>query len=114
MEESEKRSRKQKRAERRVSSEWLETLMKAGGTAEGLFGPGGVLAEGELTSHLGYEEHQTGTAPETVQTESRPVTIEVPRDRAGTFEPKLIPKHRRRLEGFDDSDASVPERIASG
>jgi putative transposase len=121
MEKSEKKSKKQRRADRGISAELLETLMKTGQTPEGLFGPGGVLAElkgalmermleGELTSHLGYERHQVaevensrnGYSPKTVQTESGPVTIEVPRDRAGTFEPKLIPKHRRRLEGFDD------------
>jgi putative transposase len=37
-----------------------------------------------------------------VQTESGPVDVRVPRDRKGTFEPQLVPKHHRRLEGFDD------------
>ena len=37
-----------------------------------------------------------------MHTESGPVEIRVPRDRAGTFSPKIVPKHRRRLEGFDD------------
>lgn len=104
-----------------VPTELLEKLMELGETPEGLLGPGGLLTqlkgalmqrmlEGELTSHLGYEKHEVtdaensrnGHTPKTVQTESGPVTIEVPRDRAGTFEPKFIPKHRRRLEGFDD------------
>jgi len=113
--------KKQKPKSEAVPTELLEKLMELGETPEGLLGPGGLLTqlkgallqrilEGELTSHLGYEKHQVtdaensrnGHTPKTVQTESGPVTIEVPRDRDGTFEPKLIPKHRRRLEGFDD------------
>jgi putative transposase len=67
---------------------------------------------GELTHHLGYppggtkpEEttnHRNGTGAKTVLTEDGPLAIDVPRDRAGTFEPQLIPKHERRFTGFDD------------
>ena len=35
-------------------------------------------------------------------TDDGPLAIEVPRDRAGTFEPRLIPKHERRFTGVDD------------
>src|SRR5687767_7465478 len=66
----------------------------------------------ELTHHLGYPpggvkpedvaNHRNGTSPKTVLTEDGPLAIEVPRDRQGTFEPRLIPKHARRLAGFDD------------
>jgi len=37
-----------------------------------------------------------------VKTDASELEIEVPRDRDGTFEPQLVPKRRRRLEGFDD------------
>lgn len=67
---------------------------------------------GELTHHLGYppgaakpEEttnHRNGTSGKTVLTEEGPLAIEVPRDREGTFEPRLIGKHERRFTGFDD------------
>ena len=67
---------------------------------------------GELSHHLGYPpggekpdaapNHRNGTSPKTVVTDDGPVTIAVPRDRAGTFAPVLIPKHARRLAGFDD------------
>src|SRR5688500_14070584 len=102
---------KKKQKAEAVPPELLERLMELGETPEGLLGPGGVLSqlkgalmqrilEGELTSHLGYEKHQVtdnensrnGHTQKTVQTESGPVTIEVPRDREGSFEPKLIPK----------------------
>jgi len=65
----------------------------------------------ELTHHLGYEpgatpdaagNHRNGTTPKTVLTDDGPVHLEVPRDRAGTFDPVLIPKHERRFTGFDD------------
>ena len=70
-----------------------------------------ALAE-ELTEHLGYEKHdpagagtgniRNGTRGKTVLTEaSGPVEIEVPRDRAGTFEPQIVKKRQRRLEGVD-------------
>lgn len=67
---------------------------------------------GELTHHLGYPpggarpalatNHRNGTSGKTVLTDDGPVALEVPRDRAGTFEPQLIGKHERRFTGFDD------------
>ena len=66
----------------------------------------------ELSHHLGYPpgqarpedggNHRNGTSGKTVHTEDGPLRIEVPRDRAGSFEPLLIPKHERRFTGFDD------------
>jgi len=65
----------------------------------------------ELTHHLGYPRgakpeaagnHRNGTTPKTVLTDDGTVDVAVPRDRAGTFEPVLIPKHERRFTGFDD------------
>src|SRR5712691_7585890 len=60
----------------------------------------------ELTHHLGYppggapdapSNHRNGTTPKTVLTDDGTVDLAVPRDRAGTFEPLLIPKHERRF-----------------
>jgi transposase-like protein len=45
--------------------------------------------------------HRNGSTGKTVLTESGPVRIELPRDREGSFEPLLIPKHERRFTGFD-------------
>jgi len=68
--------------------------------------------EAELTDHLGYEPHESkghgtgnnrnGKGEKTVQSETGAIDIKVPRDRNGSFEPKLIKKRQRRLEGFDD------------
>ena len=45
---------------------------------------------------------RNGTNGKTVLTDDGPLAIEVPRDREGTFEPRLIAKHERRFTGFDD------------
>ena len=66
----------------------------------------------EMTQHLGYApgqakpagaaNHRNGKGVKTILTDSGEVTIDVPRDRHGTFEPQLIGKHERRFTGFDD------------
>ncbi|HUP40252.1 MAG TPA: IS256 family transposase [Vicinamibacterales bacterium] len=67
---------------------------------------------GELTHHLGYPpggakpddvtNHRNGTGGKTVLTDDGPLSLDVPRDRDGTFKPRLIAKHERRFTGFDD------------
>lgn len=67
---------------------------------------------GDLTHHLGYPpggtrpgdttNHRNGTSEKTVLTDDGPLTIDVPRDREGSVEPRLIGKHERRFTGFDD------------
>jgi putative transposase len=74
----------------------------------------------ELTHHLGYEKgtaptggranHRNGTTPKTLTTDEGPLPIEVPRDRAGTFEPLLVGKHERRFTGFDDKIVAMYAR----
>ncbi|WP_371409165.1 IS256 family transposase [Micromonospora zamorensis] len=67
----------------------------------------------EMTEHLGYEKHESagvdsgnvrnGTRAKTVLTDANgPVQIDVPRDRAGTFEPQIVKKRQRRLSGVDE------------
>jgi transposase-like protein len=73
--------------------------------------------DAEMTEHLGYEKgdrsagragnHSNGRASKTVRTEVGPVELAVPRDRAGTFEPRIVPKHARRVEGFDEAIISL-------
>jgi putative transposase len=74
----------------------------------------------ELSHHLGYppgsakpEEatnHRNGASGKTVLTDDGPLRVEVPRDRDGTFEPLLIPKHERRFTGFDDKIVAMYAR----
>jgi putative transposase len=90
---------------------------------EEITGPGGLLTQlagrvvetalgAELTEHLGYPpggappggagNHRNGHTAKTVQSELGPVEVRTPRDRQGTFEPKLVGKRQTRLAGLDD------------
>ncbi|WP_307225030.1 IS256 family transposase [Microbacterium arborescens] len=94
-----------------------------------LVGPGGLLNQltknvfetalnAELTEHLGHdhggtpiaENMRNGTRVKTVLTEIGPVEIEVPRDRDGSFEPVIVPKRKRRLDGVDQIVLSLTAR----
>lgn len=78
------------------------------------------ILNAELTDHLGYAaggakppaqaNHRNGSTPKTVLTDDDTVTLAIPRDRAGTFEPQLVPKHVRRLPGFDQKVLSLYAR----
>jgi putative transposase len=90
---------------------------------EQITGPGGLLSQlagrvietalgAELTEHLGYPpgqappgvtgNHRNGSTAKTVQTELGPVAVRTPRDRDGSFDPKLVAKRQTRLAGLDD------------
>ena len=102
--------------------------------AEGLqlTGEGGLLSrltktvleaalDGELDDHLGYAKHdpagrngdnsRNGRRGKTVLTEVGPIEIAVPRDRDGSFEPRLVPKHQRRLTGIEDLVISLSAKV---
>ncbi len=76
--------------------------------------------EVELTDHVGYEPHQeppggaenqrNGTTPKTLITEQGEVRVDAPRDRNGTFEPKIVRKRQRRFVGFDDKILALYSR----
>ena len=50
---------------------------------------------------------RNGSTSKTIRTEVGEVTVQVPRDRAGTFEPVVVPKYARRLAGFDEAVISL-------
>ncbi len=96
-----------------------------------LIGPGGLLTgltktvletalEEEISEHLGYDKHEVagrngdnsrnGTRSKTVLTEIGPVEIDVPRDRDGTFDPRIVKKRQRRLDGVDQLVLSLTAR----
>ena len=93
-----------------------------------LAGPDGLLSRitktvlelalnAELDEHLGYEKgdpagrgagnQRNGRSQKTVHTDVGSVRVDVPRDRNGEFEPRIVPKHARRIEGFDESIISL-------
>ena len=80
----------------------------------------GKALDAELTEHLGHERHEAvanasgntrnGKSKMTLKGEFGELLIEVPRDRHGSFEPQLIPKHQTRWNGFDDKIISLYAR----
>jgi transposase-like protein len=105
------------------SDELIEELLEVyGSSPEAVLGEKGLLMDlkkrivekalaGELTHHLGYpagekpegvENHRNGYSSKRLLMEDGVMKIEVPRDRAGSFEPVLVPKGRSRFEGFDE------------
>ena len=114
-----------------VSQELLASLLADYKKPEDLIGENGLLKQltkmlvekaldTELTEHLGHERHETvanaggntrnGKSKKTLKGEFGELPIEVPRDRNGTFEPQLIPKHQTRWAGFDDKIISLYSR----
>jgi putative transposase len=118
-------------SERRISDELIDELLAGASTEEEIAGPGGLLAdltkrlveramEVELTDHVGYEPHQeppggaanqrNGSTPKKLITEHGEVQIDAPRDRDGSFRPKIVQKRQRRFVGFDDKILALYSR----
>ena len=103
----------------------------SGATQEDLFGPDGLVRtlaarflnkalEGEMAAHLGYKKHErrpedrqadgncrNGYSTKNVLMGDQEVGIKVPRDRNGEFEPKIVKKHEKRGELFNDQILSM-------
>ena len=117
----------------RIDQQQLARQLVEAARAEGveLVGPGGLLSgltktvletalEAEMTEHLGYGRHdpagrdggnsRNGTRTKTVLTEIGPVQIEVPRDRDVSFDPVIVRKRQRRLDGIDQIVLSLTAR----
>ena len=99
-----------------------ELVARAGAEGVSLTGEGGLLQQltklvlesslqGEMDAHLGYGKHdpagrtggnsRNGRRSKTVLTQAGPVEVDVPRDRDGSFEPVIVRKRQRRLDGVD-------------
>jgi putative transposase len=121
------------------SNDLLDQLLAGCERPEDILGPQGLFAQlkkalaeralgAELGHHLAQEaqrslspdagprrrNHRNGSSPKTVLTDTGAVTVAIPRDRAGTFEPQLIPKHQRRLPGFDQKVLALYARGLTG
>ena len=74
--------------------------------------------DAELTEHLGYEKNKekagdnsrNGYSKKRIITDNGEAEVSIPRDREGSFEPQLIPKHSRRFDEFDDKILSLYAR----
>ena len=115
--------------EKQALAQQLVAQAKAAGID--LVGPDGLLTgltkqvletalDVELTEHLGYppgeraaktgSNERNGTRSKTVLTEIGPVELDVPRDRDGSFEPTIVRKRQRRLNGVDELVLSLTAR----
>jgi putative transposase len=124
-------ARKKKKDEAGISVKLLDELLKDYEKPEDLLGKDGIFDQlkkavmeralgAELTEHLGYEEgdpsgkgsgnSRNGYGRKRVTTDNSQVEIEVPRDREGSFEPRLVRKRQTRLPGFDEKVISMYAR----
>lgn len=109
--------------EREIDPELIDRLLEQAGDDRELLGEGGLLQQltkqvletaldTELTAHLGYERgdaagrgsgnSRNGTSAKRVHTDIGAVDLDVPRDRNSSFEPQIVPKGARRLQGFNN------------
>ena len=114
-----------------INPELLDELLKEYKSPEDMFGTDGLLQQltkalveramqAELTHHLGYEKHapegdhtgnsRNGSFPKTIKGKRGQLQIDVPRDRAGEYQPQLIKKGQTRFDGFDDKIISMYSR----
>ena len=114
-----------------ITPELLDELLKDYKSPDDMFGDDGLLQQltkavveralqGELTHHLGYEKHapegkntgnsRNGKSQKTIRGKRGQLQIDVPRDRASSFEPQLIRKGQTRFDGFDDKIISMYAR----
>jgi len=114
-----------------IRKELLDELLKEVDNPEELFGKDGLLKEltarlvervleAELTDHLGYEKHnpvgrnsgnnRNGHGNKTLKGDNGQLDIKVPRDRNGSFEPKLVKKRQSRMPSFDEKILSLYAR----
>lgn len=114
-----------------IDDELIDNLLKDYKEPEDLIGEGGLLAQltkrlleramsAEMTEHVGYDKYEAagrnsgnsrnGKTAKTLKGTFGTMPIEVPRDRNGTFEPKIIGKHQTRFTGFDDKIISLYAR----
>jgi len=114
-----------------ITKEILDELLKGYKGPEDITGPDGLLKQltkaviertmqAEMTEQLGYGKsdqaskatpnRRNGTSKKTLRSDHGPLTIDVPRDRDGAFEPTIVPKHQREFKGFDDKILSMYAR----
>ena len=121
----------QNKATKALPNDLIDELLACYQKPEDLIGENGLLKQltkalveralqAEMTEHLGHDKHsaiintagnaRNGKSNKTLKGEFGELPIEIPRDRDGSFEPQLIPKHQTRWAGFDDKIISLYAR----
>jgi len=121
-------ARKKEKKEKDIIDQLLDNVDFHGLTQDEVVGQDGLIKmltgkilqralEAEMTEHLGYEKNsnagdnsgnsRNGHTEKTVLLENQKATIEVPRDRNGTFEPIIVPKHEKRVPLFNNQVISM-------
>jgi len=80
-----------------------------------------AMLEGEIDYHLGYKKHgesdgdnsRNGYSENTLKTQQGPITINIPRDRNGYFEPTAVAKDQRRAAVIDDTVIGIYAKVVS-
>jgi transposase-like protein len=124
-------ARKREKKEKDIIDQMLDNIDFRGLTQDEVVGRNGIIKqltgkilqralEAEMTGHLGYIKNSSagdnsgnsrnGHTEKTVLLENQSATIDVPRDRNGTFEPIIIPKHEKRIPLFNDQIISMYAR----
>ena len=114
-----------------LPNDLIDALLSNYKKPEDLIGENGLLKQltkalveralqAEMTEHLGHDKHspvnntagntRNGKSTKTLKGDFGALPIEIPRDRHGSFEPQLIPKHQTRWTGFDDKIISLYSR----
>jgi len=114
-----------------LDKDLIDKLLEGYEKPEDLIGENGLLKQltkalveralnAELTHHLGYEKNdpdgrgsgnsRNGKSRKKLMGDFGEIDLEVPRDREGEFEPKIVGKHQRRFDGFDDKILSMYAR----
>ena len=106
--------------------EAIDLLFQEGFDAKSIFDKGGLLKEftkkiveralqSEMEEHLGYGKYdrsgngnsRNGLTSKSLITDHGTIDLEIPRDRNGSFEPLIVPKRQRRIDGLDDKILSL-------
>src|SRR5678815_1426121 len=114
-----------------IKASLVDELLKGYEKPEDIAGENGLLKQltkalleramnAELTDHLGYEKHdpaghnsgnsRNGKSRKKLKGDFGEMPLETPRDRNGTFEPKIVAKGQTRFTGFDDKIVSMYAR----
>lgn len=114
-----------------IDPQLIDTLLNGYKTPEDIIGKDGLLKKltkalleralnAELTEHVGYEKHdpagnnsgnsRNGSSKKKLKGDFGELDLETPRDRNGTFEPKIVAKNQTRFTGFDDKIISMYSR----